>query len=204
MLFDVLDPKNAAAAQRNLLEPARRDGEGGLAVRPLYLVLDALEKLGQDDAVVKGDLPQLHAHDRRRGPPPCGRASPAARPAGGRFPTRSHCHAWSFGTELLPPLRIVLGIVPVEPAGLNGSRSALRPAGLSWARGTRRDRARASPRVVGAEGQDHERSLRSARGRLVVAGAMRASRASAWCSTGRRSQRPSGKCLLQPRRGVGQ
>ena len=117
VLFDVLDPTNAAAAQRNLLEPARGDGRIGSPFAALYLY-DALEKLGLDDAVVKeiyrnylpmldagadhrvGELPQRH--DRRR---PVPDPQPLPRLVVRHRTTSSRGSCWAFVPSSRPARR---------------------------------------------------------------------------------------------------
>jgi hypothetical protein len=98
----------------------------------LYLY-DALEKLGQDDAIIReiyrNYMPMVDA-----GATTVWESFASGTTGGGRFPTRSHCHAWSAAPNYFLP-RIVLGVRPVEPASRSVQISP-RLAGLSWARGT--------------------------------------------------------------------
>ena len=132
VLFDVLDPKNTAAAKRNLLNPPAGMVKVGSPFAALYLY-DALEKLGQDDAVVqeiyRNYMPMIDA-----GATTVWESFASGTTGGGQFPTRSHCHAWSSAPNYFLP-RIVLGLRAVEPAARKVVISP-RPAGLTWARGT--------------------------------------------------------------------
>ena len=99
----------------------------------LYL-FEALEKIGANDAIIKSIydnyLPMLKA-----GATTVWEVFPNSpwAPEGERFPTRSHCHAWSSA-----PIhflnRIILGIVPDQPGGKSFTISP-RLNGLTWAKG---------------------------------------------------------------------
>jgi alpha-L-rhamnosidase len=132
VLFDVLDPKNIEVAKRNLLSPPEGMVRVGSPFAALYLY-EALEKLGRDDAIIReiyrNYMPMVDA-----GATTVWESFASGTTGGGRFPTRSHCHAWSSAPNYFLP-RIVLGIRPVEPASRSVQISP-RPAGLSWARGT--------------------------------------------------------------------
>jgi alpha-L-rhamnosidase len=132
ILYDIIEPKNLAAAERNMLDPPDAMVRVGSPFAALYLN-ETLEKLGLDERIVeeilRDYLPMLEA-----GATTVWESFPSGTTGSHGFPTRSHCHAWSSAPSYFLN-RIVLGIKPTAPA----ARSvAISPhlTNLTWARGT--------------------------------------------------------------------
>lgn len=132
VLYDVVPPEHRDRMIALMTDPPADVVKVGSPFAILYLY-EALEKAGLDkvilDSVYAAYLPMLdlgattvwetfaHSPEQLR-----------------RFPTRSHCHAWSAAPLYVLP-RIVLGIRPVAPAWAACTISP-RPFGLTSARGT--------------------------------------------------------------------
>lgn len=132
LLYDIIEPAHAAAAIRNLTNPPPAMVRPGSPFAMLYLY-ETYEKLGLADAIIQDIyaqyLPMLEA-----GATTVWESFPSGTTGGGRFPTRSHCHAWSSApTRFLN--RIILGVKETAPGGAAVQISP-RLSGLSWARGS--------------------------------------------------------------------
>ncbi|WP_165246762.1 alpha-L-rhamnosidase-related protein [Paludisphaera soli] len=132
ILYDAVDPRNRAAAAKNVLTPPEGMVRVGSPFAALYHY-GAMEALGREDAIIaeiyKNYLPMLDA-----GATTVWESFATGTTGGGGFPTRSHCHAWSSAPNLYLP-RIVLGVKPTAPAAATVEINP-RPSGLSWAKGT--------------------------------------------------------------------
>lgn len=132
ILFDVIEAKNLEAAKRNILTPPEGMVRVGSPFAALYHY-DALEKLGLNDQIVaeiyRNYLPMLEA-----GATTVWESFPSGTTGGGKFPTRSHCHAWSSAPNYFLP-RIILGIKPAAAGGQSVQISP-RLSNLTWAKGT--------------------------------------------------------------------
>jgi hypothetical protein len=132
LLYDVVEPANAAAARKNLLEPPAGMVKPGSPFAVLYLY-EAFEKLGLDDEILK-DIYKNYLPMVEAGATTVWESFPTGTTGGGGFPTRSHCHAWSSApTRFLN--RIVLGVKETAPGG-TGFVVSPRLSGLDWARGS--------------------------------------------------------------------
>ena len=132
LLYDIVPAENRAAATRNLLNPPEKMVRLGSPFAALYLY-DAYEKIGLEEEIIKdiyrNYLPMLEA-----GATTVWESFPSGTTGGGRWPTRSHCHAWSSApTRFLN--RIVLGVKPTSP-GAGAIEISPRLSGLTWARGS--------------------------------------------------------------------
>lgn len=131
VLFDAIPADRVEAAKRNILNPPEKMVRVGSPFAALYL-LSALEKLGEDDAIVaeiyRNYVPMLEA-----GATTVWESFASGTTGGGGFPTRSHCHAWSSAPNYYLP-RIVLGLRATAPASQAVTISP-RLSGLTWARG---------------------------------------------------------------------
>lgn len=132
VLYDIIDAQNREAAKRNLLSPPDGMVRVGSPFAALYQ-LEAMEKLGLDDDILqeiyRNYLPMLEA-----GATTVWESFPSGTTGGGKFPTRSHCHAWSSAPNYFLP-RIVLGVKATEP-GSAAVQISPRVTGLTWAQGT--------------------------------------------------------------------
>lgn len=132
LLYDVVDPANAAAARKNLLEPPAGMVKPGSPFAVLYLY-EAFEKLGLEDEILK-DIYKNYLPMVEAGATTVWESFPSGTTGGGGFPTRSHCHAWSSApTRFLN--RILLGVKETAPGGTAFVLSP-RLGGLEWARGS--------------------------------------------------------------------
>jgi hypothetical protein len=132
LLYDIVPDAWREAARQNLLHPPEKMVRLGSPFAALYLY-EAYEKLGMEDEIVKAIyqnyLPMLEA-----GATTVWESFPTGTTGGGRWPTRSHCHAWSSApTRFLN--RVVLGVKPTAP-GAQTIEISPRLSGLAWARGT--------------------------------------------------------------------
>ena len=132
LLYDIVPEAWREAARQNLLHPPEKMVRLGSPFAALYLY-EAYEKLGMEDEIVKAIyqnyLPMLEA-----GATTVWESFPTGTTGGGRWPTRSHCHAWSSApTRFLN--RVVLGVKPTAP-GAQTLEISPRLSGLTWARGT--------------------------------------------------------------------
>lgn len=130
-LYDVAGREQEAAIRRNLVNPPAGMVRVGSPFAALYHY-DALDKLGLDEEVLKeiyrNYLPMLEA-----GATTVWESFPTGTTGGGRFPTRSHCHAWSSAPNHYLP-RLLLGFRQ-EAAGAARVTISPRLSGLTWARG---------------------------------------------------------------------
>ncbi|MCU0872405.1 MAG: alpha-L-rhamnosidase N-terminal domain-containing protein [Pirellulaceae bacterium] len=131
VLFDMLESRNLAAAQRNLLNPPEGMVRVGSPFAALYQ-FEAMEKMGLEDEIVqeiyRNYLPMLEA-----GATTVWESFPSGTTGGGQFPTRSHCHAWSSAPNYFLP-RIVLGVKATAP-GTATAQISPHLTGLTWAQG---------------------------------------------------------------------
>jgi hypothetical protein len=131
LLYDVVEPANAAAARKNLLEPPAGMVKPGSPFAVLYLY-EAFEKLGLEHEIlrdiVKNYLPMVEA-----GATTVWESFPTGTTGGDGFPTRSHCHAWSSAPSRFLN-RIILGVKETAAGGVSYTISP-QPGGLHWARG---------------------------------------------------------------------
>ena len=134
VLYDVADKNNIKQVQANTLKPLKGMTGVGSPFAILYLY-EALEKIGADDVTMKSIydnyLPMLEADATtvwETFP-----NSPWA-PDGTRFPTRSHCHAWSSAPAYFLN-RIILGIRQTAPGAKTFTVSPQLNS-LKWASGS--------------------------------------------------------------------
>jgi hypothetical protein len=131
LLYDIVPTSNRDAARDNLLNPPEKMVRLGSPFAALYLY-EALEKLGLEEEIVKdiykNYLPMLEA-----GATTVWESFPSGTTGGGRWPTRSHCHAWSSAPSRFLN-RIVLGVKSTEAGGRSVTISPLL-SGLNWAKG---------------------------------------------------------------------
>lgn len=132
LLYDIVPDAWREAARQNLLHPPEQMVRLGSPFAALYLY-EAYEKLGMEEEIVRAIyqnyLPMLEA-----GATTVWESFPSGTTGGGRWPTRSHCHAWSSApTRFLN--RVVLGVKPTTP-GAQTIEISPRLSGLGWARGT--------------------------------------------------------------------
>ena len=130
LLYDICDPENQAAAINNVLNPPEKMVKIGSPFAVLYLY-EMLEKYGYQDVIIqqiyKNYLPMLEIGSTTVWESfPGGTTIP-------KFPTRSHCHAWSSAPSRFLP-RVVLGIIPTAPAAETVELSP-RIYDLTWAEG---------------------------------------------------------------------
>jgi alpha-L-rhamnosidase len=131
LLYDIIEKDNAPAAVKNLTDPPAKMVRPGSPFAVLYLY-ETYERLGMEDEIIKDTyknyLPMLED-----GATTVWESFPSGTTGGGKFPTRSHCHAWSSApTRFLN--RIVLGVKDTAPGAATVQISP-RLNGLSWARG---------------------------------------------------------------------
>ena len=131
LLFDVVPGEYQAAALRNLTNPPPDMVQVGSPFAALYLY-EALEKYGLEERIV-GEIYRHYLPMLEAGATTVWESFPTGTTGGGRFPTRSHCHAWS-SAPVYYLNRIILGIVPTAP-GAAEVRISPRLFDLSWARG---------------------------------------------------------------------
>lgn len=131
LLYDAVPPEHRAAALRNLTNPPPDLVQVGSPFAALYLY-EALEKYGLGDRILteiyRHYLPMLEA-----GATTVWESFPTGTTGGGRFPTRSHCHAWSSAPVYFLN-RLVLGIVATAP-GATAVEISPRLYDLTWAEG---------------------------------------------------------------------
>ena len=133
VLYEVANSKNREQLRANTIQPLETMTQAGSPFAVLYLY-EALEKIGADEVILKSIfdnyLPMLAA-----GSTTVWETFPGSpwSPDGTRFPTRSHCHAWSSAPTYFLN-RIVLGIRQSAPGGMAFTISP-RLSGLSWASG---------------------------------------------------------------------
>ena len=132
ILYDLVDREQLAAATKNLVAPPEKMVRIGSPFAALYLY-EAYEKLGMDDAIIHdilhNYLPMLEA-----GATTVWESYPTGTTGGGKFPTRSHCHAWSAAPARFLN-RIILGVRETAPGGA-AVRISPKLNGLTWAEGT--------------------------------------------------------------------
>ena len=133
VLYGVANPGNARQAEANTIQPLKGMTEVGSPFAILYLY-EALEKINADDIIMKSIydnyLPMLEV-----GATTVWETFPNSpwSPDGTRFPTRSHCHAWSSAPAYFLN-RIVLGVRQSAPGGTTFTVSP-QLSGLTWASG---------------------------------------------------------------------
>ena len=133
VLYGVANEGNAKQAEANTIRPLKGMTEVGSPFAILYLY-EALEKINADDVTMKSIydnyLPMLEA-----GATTVWETFPNSpwSPDGTRFPTRSHCHAWSSAPAYFLN-RIVLGVRQSAPGGAAFTVSP-QLSGLTWASG---------------------------------------------------------------------
>ncbi len=131
LLYDIVPAERQADARNNLLNPPAKMVRLGSPFAALYLY-EAYEKLGLEAEIVKdifhNYLPMLEA-----GATTVWESFPSGTTGGGRWPTRSHCHAWSSAPARYLN-RIVLGVKITAPGGGEVEISP-RVTELSWANG---------------------------------------------------------------------
>ncbi|MGC9034614.1 MAG: alpha-L-rhamnosidase N-terminal domain-containing protein [Verrucomicrobiia bacterium] len=131
LLYDIAPQDYKSTLIQNLTNPPDKMVKVGSPFAMLYLY-ETLEKLGMQEQIVeeiyRNYLPMLEA-----GATTVWESFPSGTTGSGGFPTRSHCHAWSSAPTYYLN-RIVLGVVPIEPAG---AKVRLSPylCGLQWAKG---------------------------------------------------------------------
>jgi len=131
ILYDVIEPKNMAAARRNLTDPPEAMVRVGspFAIQFLY---ETYEKLGLPerilDSIRENYVPMLEA-----GATTVWEIFPSGHLIVGDYPTRSHAHGWS-AAPLYYLNRLILGLRPAAPGG---RRWILSPwvARHEWAKG---------------------------------------------------------------------
>ena len=99
----------------------------------IFYLYEALEKIGKEDTIIesvyKSYLPMLEV-----GATTVWESFATGTTGNGKFPTCSHCHAWSSAPVYFFN-RIILGIRQTE-AGCKAFEVSPMPNGLSWAKGT--------------------------------------------------------------------
>ncbi|MRR37589.1 hypothetical protein EG829_23625, partial [bacterium] len=132
LLYNIIPGEYRAAATRNLLNPPEKMIKLGSPFAALYLY-EAYEKLGLEEEIIK-DIYKNYVPMLEAGATTVWESFPSGTTGGGRWPTRSHCHAWSSApTRFLN--RIILGVKSTSPGGQTVTISP-NVSGLSWARGT--------------------------------------------------------------------
>lgn len=130
-LYDVAPREHLPAILRNLTNPPPAMVRLGSPFAALYLY-EALEKAGLEDFILaeiyRHYLPMLEA-----GATTVWESFPSGTTGGGRWPTRSHCHAWS-SAPVYYLNRLILGIVPTSPGAASVTISP-RLYNLTWAEG---------------------------------------------------------------------
>ena len=131
LLYGIVPSENTEAARSNLTQPPEKMVRLGSPFAALYLY-EAYEKLGMEEEIVKdiyrNYLPMLEA-----GATTVWESFPTGTTGGGRWPTRSHCHAWSSAPSRFLN-RIVLGVKVTSPGATQVELSP-RLSGLTWASG---------------------------------------------------------------------
>ena len=95
---------------------------------------EALAELGRFDRLL-ADIRERYGEMLRRGATTCWEMYPGPENrADPRFPTRSHCHAWSAAPGYVLPA-FVLGVRPLAP-GWKAVPVAPQPVDLAWAEGS--------------------------------------------------------------------
>jgi hypothetical protein len=130
LLYDIAEPQNREALINNVLNPPDNMVKIGSPFAVLYLY-ETLEKFGHQDVIIeqiyKNYLPMLEVGSTTVWESfPGGTTIP-------KFPTRSHCHAWSSAPSRFLP-RVILGIVPTSPGAATVELSP-RIYDLTWAEG---------------------------------------------------------------------
>ena len=132
LLYDIAPDEIKPQLIKNITNPPDDMVKVGSPFAMLYLY-ETLEKLGMQERIIdeiyKNYLPMLEA-----GATTVWESFPSGTTGSGGFPTRSHCHAWSSAPTYYLN-RIVVGLVPVEPAA-NKIRLSPYLSGLTWAKGT--------------------------------------------------------------------
>ncbi len=131
VLYDIVEPGNAAAAKANLLEPPEKMVRIGSPFAVLYLY-ETYEKLGLEDQIIR-EIYQNYLPMVESGATTVWESFPSGTTGSGGFPTRSHCHAWSSAPSRFLN-RIILGMKTTSPGGRTVTISP-RLNGLTWARG---------------------------------------------------------------------
>lgn len=132
LLFDAVDAEREAAVRANTLSP-RSELIPVASPFASFYYYQTLEKLGQIPEIIEkmrlDYLPMLES-----GATTMWETYPGAFAGDPRFPTRSHCHAWSAAPLYFLP-KLVLGLIPAE----NGRRFLVSPwiSSLDWAQGSR-------------------------------------------------------------------
>jgi len=132
ILYDIIESKNFGAALDNMLNPPKDMIKVGAPFAILYFY-EALEKVGKDDEIIKSIyesyLPMLETNATT-----VWETFPSSKDRPKKFPTRSHCHAWS-SAPLYFLNRIILGI---RQTAVGGKEFKISPrlSGLKWANGT--------------------------------------------------------------------
>ena len=132
ILYDVVAQEQLAAVTKNLLTPPEGMVRIGSPFAALYLY-EAYEKIGMDDVIIR-DILHNYLPMLESGATTVWESYPTGTTGGGRFPTRSHCHAWSAAPVRFLN-RIILGIRETSPGGATICISP-RLNGLTWAEGT--------------------------------------------------------------------
>lgn len=133
ILYNVADKDNIEQVKANTTTPLKEMTKVGSPFAILYL-FEALEKIGAEDIIIESIysnyLPMLKA-----GATTVWEIFPNSpwAPDGTKFPTRSHCHAWSSAPAYFLN-RIILGIKQSVPGGKSFTISP-RLSGLNWAHG---------------------------------------------------------------------
>jgi hypothetical protein len=131
LLYDIAPPERREAILQKVLTPPEGMTKVGSPFAVMYL-LDALEKSGQPDAVVRRiyDYYQVMLDMNAT---TVWESYPGGTTKGDEFPTRSHCHGWS-AAPIYFLNRSVLGITPIAVGGAE-YRISPRLSGLEWAKG---------------------------------------------------------------------
>lgn len=132
VLYDIVESNNRIYALKNMLHPSDDTVKVGSPFAIFYLY-EALEKIGKEGSIIesvyKSYLPMLEV-----GATTVWESFATGTTGNGKFPTRSHCHAWSSAPVYFFN-RIILGIRQTE-AGCKAFEVSPMPNGLSWAKGT--------------------------------------------------------------------
>ncbi|MEN6383587.1 MAG: alpha-L-rhamnosidase N-terminal domain-containing protein [Phycisphaerales bacterium] len=132
VLYNIVENTNRTYALENILQPSDNTVRVGSPFAMFYLY-EALEKIGREDTIIesiyKSYLPMLEVGATTVWE---GFANGTIR--NGKFPTRSHCHAWSAAPVYFLN-RIILGIRQTE-VGCNAFEVSPMPNGLLRAKGT--------------------------------------------------------------------
>jgi hypothetical protein len=132
VLYDIIENKNFGSAVENMLHPSDSTVKVGSPFAIFYLY-EALEKIAKDDMIIKSIyksyLPMLEAKATT-----VWESFASGTTGNGKFPTRSHCHAWSAAPVYFLN-RIILGIRQTEQ-GCKAFEISPKPNGLTYAKGT--------------------------------------------------------------------